>query len=437
MSSSVVVPSASSVEEISTGNERGSEVNNTSYPTCQAQVNPEADVGNMQISDGRTRGTSKDSRCGIRTLKIVTSLICGVMLGIGLEKARVFDPKSVRDQMVFESFTMLKMFFTAVATAQIALSILSIIPRTKRYFEKSCDNFVACFAQKGVLSTILGSFTFGVGMSLCGACPAMVFAQIGGAVPNAVFSLIGGLFGALTYGMLAHVIERTTKPKNPVQVHQIHKKLNLPYIALALPMAAFLCGGVAIIEWRWPTSKDLDNLNIAVSADINVFQQVAWPPYIAGILVGLCQVPLVLVLCDTLGGSTCYATVVSQWVVTERLRKMFPYLDKCRSGLENWWQVLLVIGVTGGAVMSAGLSSSIGKVSGVSVPDALVGGILMLWGSRFASGCTSGHGISGMGLFAWLSFLAVPSIFAGGISTAFLMKYTGVKDHYVTYTGGV
>lgn len=42
-----------------------------------------------------------------------------------------------------------------------------------------------------------------------------------------------------------------------------------------------------------------------------------------------------------------------------------------------------------------------------------------------------------MGLFAWLSFLAVPSIFAGGISTAFLMKYTGVKDHYVTYTGGV
>lgn len=437
MSSSVVVPSVSSVEEISTGNEKGAEVNNTSYPTCQAQVNPEADVRNMQISDGRTRGTSRDSKCGIRTLKIVTSLICGVMLGIGLEKARVFDPRSVRDQMVFENFTMLKMFFTAVATGQITLSILSIIPRTKHYFDESCDQFVACFAYKGVLSTILGSFTFGVGMSLCGACPAMVFAQIGGAVPNAVFSLIGGLFGALTYGMLAHVIERTTKPKNPVQVHQIHTKLNLPYIALALPMAAFLCGGVAIIEWLWPTSKDLNSLNIEISADTNVFQQVAWPPYIAGILVGLCQVPLVLVLCDTLGGSSCYATVVSQWVVTERLQKMFPYLARCRGGLGNWWQVLLVIGVTGGSVMSAGLSSSIGTVSGVSIPDALVGGVLMLWGSRFASGCTSGHGISGMGLFAWLSFLAVPSIFAGGISTAFLMKYTGVKDHYVTYTGGV
>lgn len=51
-------------------------------------------------------------------------------------------------------------------------------------------------------------------------------------------------------------------------------------------------------------------------------------------------------------------------------------------------QVLLVIGVTGGAVLSAGLSSSIGSVKGVSVPDALIGGVLMLWGSRFASGCT-------------------------------------------------
>lgn len=63
------------------------------------------------------------------------------------------------------------MFF--YTTGQITLSILSIIPRTKHYFEKSCEHFVDCFAYKGVLSTILGSFTFGVGMSLCGAVSTM------------------------------------------------------------------------------------------------------------------------------------------------------------------------------------------------------------------------------------------------------------------------
>lgn len=46
-------------------------------------------------------------------------------------------------------------------------------------------------------------------------------------------------------------------------LYRIHKKLNLSYIALALPMAAFLCGGVAIIEWLWPTSKDLNSLNVS------------------------------------------------------------------------------------------------------------------------------------------------------------------------------
>ena len=54
---------------------------------------------------------------------------------------------------------------------------------------------------------------------------------------------------------------------------------------------------------------------------------------------GLCQVPLVLVMCDTLGGSSCYATVVSQWVVTERLQEKFPYLARSRGGMGNWWQV--------------------------------------------------------------------------------------------------
>ncbi|XP_061185280.1 thiosulfate transporter TsuA-like [Saccostrea echinata] len=436
------MPSKVSVSSVSydepstcTGN---TDVSNTpSCPSFKVQVPPEADRENMQISDGRTPNKSACSKCGILMLKIATGLLSGVLLGIALEKSRVFDPKSVRNQMVFESFTMLKMFLSAVAAGQIVLSIISVIPKTKQYFERASEQFVACFVQKGILSTVLGSFIFGVGMSLCGACPAMVFAQIGSVVPNAVFSLIGGLFGALTYGLIAPYIEKTTKPKKPLAVHQVYKKFNLPYVVLALPMAVFLAGGVAVLEWLWPMSKDLDNLNIEISSDKNFMQQIAWPPYAAGVLVGLCQIPVVLVLCDTLGGSSCYATIVSQWVITERLQKLFPYLARCRGGMGNWWQVFLVIGVTGGAVLSAGLSSSIGSIEGVSVPDAVIGGVLMLWGSRFASGCTSGHGISGMGLFAWLSLLAVPSIFAGGISTAFLMKLTGVKDNFVTYTGAV
>uniref|UniRef100_K1PUK1 Uncharacterized protein n=1 Tax=Magallana gigas TaxID=29159 RepID=K1PUK1_MAGGI len=49
----------------------------------------------------------------------------------------------------------------------------------------------------------------------------------------------------------------------------------------------------------------------------------------------------------------------------------------------------------------------------------------------------SGHGLSGMGLLTWLSFIAVPAMFAGGIVTAFSMQATGALDTYVTAMGDV
>ena len=54
---------------------------------------------------------------------------------------------------------------------------------------------------------------------------------------------------------------------------------------------------------------------------------------------GFLQVPIVLVADDSLGGSSAYVTMVSQWVVTKKLQEMFPYFAKYRCGLANWWQV--------------------------------------------------------------------------------------------------
>lgn len=49
----------------------------------------------------------------------------------------------------------------------------------------------------------------------------------------------------------------------------------------------------------------------------------------------------------------------------------------------------------------------------------------------------SGHGISGMGLLVWMSFVAVPAMFGGGIAVAFAMQAAGALDNYVTKTGGI
>jgi uncharacterized membrane protein YedE/YeeE len=52
---------------------------------------------------------------------------------------------------------------------------------------------------------------------------------------------------------------------------------------------------------------------------------------------------------------------------------------------------------------------------------AIVGGIFLGVGSRWADGCTSGHGISGTSLLSVLSWVASIAFFVGGIAVAFLI----------------
>jgi len=54
----------------------------------------------------------------------------------------------------------------------------------------------------------------------------------------------------------------------------------------------------------------------------------------------------------------------------------------------------------------------------------LIGGILVGFGSRYAGGCTSGHGIVGMSNLALPSYISVVGFFIGGIiMTWFILPY--------------
>jgi uncharacterized membrane protein YedE/YeeE len=52
---------------------------------------------------------------------------------------------------------------------------------------------------------------------------------------------------------------------------------------------------------------------------------------------------------------------------------------------------------------------------------ALAGGILLGFGSRWAGGCTSGHGINGSIQLSLASMVTAACFFAGGIATALLL----------------
>jgi len=156
-----------------------------------------------------------------------------------------------------------------------------------------------------------------------------------------------------------------------------------------------------------------------------------WSPYAVGIAIGILG-SLVFLLSDKYIG--CSAAFSRASGMLERLfrGKMVdrkPYYQKLPPVIE--WESLMVVGVILGAFLSAILSgdftlqwvpskwsTAFGSSPFLRVAVALVGGIFMGFGARWANGCTSGHGISGTLQLALSSWVASVCFFVGGIATA-------------------
>jgi hypothetical protein len=159
-----------------------------------------------------------------------------------------------------------------------------------------------------------------------------------------------------------------------------------------------------------------------------------WSPYVVGIGIGLLSCVAFLLSDKPIGCSTAFSRTSGMierlfrgGIVAEK-----AYYRKFEPSIE--WEWMLVVGIFVGAFLSAKFSnqfltawvpaqwaSSFGHTPVLRWMIALVGGIIMGIGSRWAGGCTSGHGISGTLQLAVSSWLAVVCFFIGGIITAMLI----------------
>jgi len=159
-----------------------------------------------------------------------------------------------------------------------------------------------------------------------------------------------------------------------------------------------------------------------------------WSPYIVGAGIGALSRVTFLLSDKPIGCSTAFSRTSG---MIERLFRGRRVLDKeyyrqFVPEIDREW--MLVVGVVIGAFISSQLSddfalrwvpetwaASMGTSVVVRWLVALLGGTLMGLGARWAGGCTSGHGISGMLQPAASSWLAAMGFFAGGIAMAMLI----------------
>ena len=159
-----------------------------------------------------------------------------------------------------------------------------------------------------------------------------------------------------------------------------------------------------------------------------------WSPYVAGAGIGLLSCAAFAFSDRFLGCSGAYSRTCGMIEKVFRGKKVdeSPYYRKIAPVVE--WEVMLVLGVVLGAFLSAKISgdfhvmtvpakwsAAFGDSVVLRLAVALLGGVFMGFGARWAGGCTSGHGISGTLQLAVSSWIAAACFFVGGIATAMLL----------------
>lgn len=159
--------------------------------------------------------------------------------------------------------------------------------------------------------------------------------------------------------------------------------------------------------------------------------EVRWSPYAVGIGIGILSWFTFLISKKPIACSTSFAKTSGMIEKLFRGKKvdLKPYYKEI--GLDIDWQWMLVVGVIIGSLISALLSgdfhwqwvpslwaSTFGDNAFLRVIVALVGGVFIGFGARWAGGCTSGHGISGTLQLAVSSWISAICFFIGGILTA-------------------
>lgn len=167
--------------------------------------------------------------------------------------------------------------------------------------------------------------------------------------------------------------------------------------------------------------------------------EVRWSPYAAGIGIGILSWLSFLISRKPIACSTSFAKtsgMIEKLFLGKKVAQK-PYYRKIGLGVD--WQWMLVVGIIIGSLISALLSgdfrwqwvpslwaAAFGDNVFLRVIVALVGGICIGFGARWADGCTSGHGISGTLQLAVSSWISAICFFIGGIVAAHII-FTLIK----------
>ncbi|MDR5673848.1 putative transporter component [Halalkaliarchaeum sp. AArc-CO] len=146
-----------------------------------------------------------------------------------------------------------------------------------------------------------------------------------------------------------------------------------------------------------------------------------WEHYLlGGLLIGLGTVVIYAATAIPAGASTFLESTLSY---ASRLRRF----QQPRFVGSRDWRVVFTLGIVAGAAGYSVVAGEFGWLTDVQPWRLFVGGILIGVGTRLGKGCTSGHGVCGVGSGSRTSILNVAVFMLVAIGVAQLVFAMGVR----------
>lgn len=126
---------------------------------------------------------------------------------------------------------------------------------------------------------------------------------------------------------------------------------------------------------------------------------------IGGLILGLAAILLLILNGKIAGISGIYGQLISK----------YP--------LKHTWHVYFILGLIFGPILVGPFGFSLPENISLTWPEAIIGGLLVGFGSRYGSGCTSGHGICGIGRLSKRSIVATLIFMSSAIVTVYIIRH--------------
>lgn len=143
-----------------------------------------------------------------------------------------------------------------------------------------------------------------------------------------------------------------------------------------------------------------------------------WQHYLMGGLLIGAAVALLFLFTGLIGGMSTVFSSTWSYVVRR------PFFQQARFTDSRGWRLVYALGLILGALLWwLVLADGTPQTTSIPVWQLLLGGFLVGYGARLGNGCTSGHGICGLGSLQRPSLLAVLTFMGTAFLTANLVAW--------------